>query len=118
VSSRNLVRKQNEKGFCLTPQPEELHAADPQGYMVALALVKVTAELTIIGKARCRSFMVPAIPSVGPYELSTDLAVVDAAEKLIQYLHGQHQPATREEVQIWRRRIALWRSTINWFDYF
>jgi hypothetical protein len=79
---RAFLVHEYEQGHCLTPFPEELEAVDPNGYTTVLALVKVTDTLTIIGNAHCCAFMLPSIPSVGPYELALELAVVDAAEKL------------------------------------
>ncbi len=116
AASRAFIHQQYQKGACITPVPEELHVIDPGKGMMMLAFIHITDEFTIIGQARCRSFMFPAIPSVGAHTLSQELAVVDAAEKFKRYLRGHYQPATREEVQAWRAREASWKDIIQFFD--
>ncbi len=106
ITARAFLSQQHKKGACLASIPEELSVLEPDKGVLMLALVPVTDELTIIGRARCRSFQFPTIPSVSPRILSKELAVVDAAEKLKKYLNGFHQPATHAEVQAWRERQA------------
>jgi hypothetical protein len=108
LPSRIFIQTSYKQKRILHPVPKELSAIDDQGYATALALVKVTDDLTILGHARCRFFMVPSIPSIGPHSLVQELAVVDAAEKLQRYLEGKYQPSTQEEAHIWRDQFMRW----------
>jgi hypothetical protein len=56
-------------------------AIDAQSYFTVVALIGVTLDETVLGKARCRFFMSLTIPAIGPYEL----AVVDTTDKLAEY---------------------------------
>jgi hypothetical protein len=110
ISSRAFIERSYQQQRCLTPFPEELFAVDTQGYANGLAIVNITAHLTILGSARCRFFMVPPIPSIGQYEVVGELAMVDAAEKLKRYQEGVYQPAAQDDVRWWRDRFARWNA--------
>ena len=94
-----------EKKVCLSPT-EVLSAEDPQGYIVSLAFVKLPNDRTVIGRGRCRRFN---FPPIGPWQLSEELATMDAAEKLKLYRRGNIHPSTPEAVAAWRERINTWK---------
>lgn len=108
--SRIFIQKVYKKNRILTPTPEVATAIDDQGYATAMACIKITDDLTVLGYARCLFFMVPPIPSIGPHSLSKELAVVDAAEKLKKYLEGKYQPLKEEEIHVWQKRFIKWGS--------
>ncbi len=85
----------------------DFETVDPNSY----TLINVTPDLTIVGRARCRFFMVPSIPSIGQHVVVEELAVVDAAEKLKLYLQGKYRPTTQDEIQLWRNRFAQWNAS-------
>jgi len=110
-----FLRRQYEQGICLAPNPEELNIIEPGQKMLTLALIPLSEERAVIGKARCQCFQFPRILSVSPRILAQDLALVDAVEKLKKYLNGQYEPATQGEVQAWRARQASWKETMQFF---
>jgi hypothetical protein len=106
LPSRALLRRLHDRGVCQYP-PEILHGRDPQGYWHAYALVGVDDGRTVIGMSRCRPFR---FPPVTPYELSAELAVLNAAENVELYRRGQYEPATPDEVASLQNRLARWKS--------
>lgn len=116
AAARAFLHQQYEKGRCLAPLPEELPVIEPENNMLILALIPLTEERTIIGKARCQCFQFPTIPSVSPRILAQELSVVDAVEKLKSYLTGRYKPATPREVQAWRERQASWKEVTQFLS--
>jgi Protein of unknown function (DUF2726) len=90
--------------------PKIATAIDDLGYARAIASVKITEDLTVLGHARCLFFMTHPIPSIDPHSLSEELAIVDAAEKLKSYLKGEYQPLKDKEVREWHDRFYKWGS--------
>jgi len=104
--ARALMDRFSRVGICHYP-PEMLRATDPKGYRVAVALLSLSEGGVVVGTGRLRPFdFVPGEAS----ELSEELAVFDAGEKLKRYLQGKHRPATVDEVNAWRASIAKWRE--------
>lgn len=116
AAARAFVHQQYELGKCLAPVPEELSVLEGENSMLVLALISLTEERTIIGKARCLCFQFPTIPSVSPRILAQELSVVDAVEKLKSYVTGRYEPATAREVQAWRERQASWKEVTQFLS--
>jgi hypothetical protein len=88
ISYRAFIMNSYEKGICLRPIPEQVTGTDIQGYELALAVLPVTHDRAVVGRARIRSFM---FSPVSPRELAEELSVVDVARKLELYSKGEHR---------------------------
>lgn len=110
AASRIFIQRVSEEKRVLDPAPKVATAISNQGYTRAIACVRVTEEITVLGHARCLFFMTCSIPSVGAHSLAEELAIVDAAEKLKRYWRGDYQPVNNEEMQGWRDRFYQWGS--------
>jgi Protein of unknown function (DUF2726) len=110
AASRIFIQRLFEEKRILDPAPTVATAIDDQGYARAIAWVRVTEELTVLGHARCLFFMTRLIPSVGAHSLAEELAIVDAAEKLKRYCRGDYQPVNNEEMHEWHDRFYQWGS--------
>ncbi len=108
ASFRIFIQRLFKGKRILDPAPKVATAIDDQGYARAIAWVRVTEELTVLGNARCLFFMTRPIPSVGAHSLAEELAIVDAAEKLKRYCRGDYQPVNNEEMQEWHDRFYQW----------
>jgi hypothetical protein len=107
IPSRAYIQRAYDTGACRRLSPEELHGTDPSGYSIAVAILPVSDDRYIIGHARVRSFR---FPPVGPFELAGELAVVDAATRLMRYREGVEEADSEADVGAWRKRLEAWRE--------
>lgn len=79
----------------LDPVATELWAEEANGYYVGRALIRVP-EGAIVGQSRCRSYRFPPVP---PSELASELAVLDATNRLEAHLAGRRCTVSDETVE-------------------
>ena len=73
----------------------------------AIALVRVDEKSVIMGKARCRSYDFPAMPT---WQLCDELAVVDLGENVQSFSRGEYQPISMEQAKIEMQRYEHLRQ--------
>jgi hypothetical protein len=110
LPSRARLHAAWRSGACTRPVPEVLEAISPQGYAVAVAILEVPQEKTILGLAQCRAV---AFPPISANELAHELAVVDAEAKLRQYHRARYDPPSAADIESWRKRIDNWKMASN-----
>lgn len=107
IPSRAYIQRVYHTGACRRPRPDEQLGTDPSGYSVAVAILPVGDDRYIIGHARVRTFK---FPPVAPSELAAELAVVDAANRLLRFREGKDEANSSADVEMWRRRLETWQD--------
>jgi hypothetical protein len=106
LRSRDLLKRYCNEDVCEYP-PERLWAQDQEGYMVAVTILSLCDDGAIVGAGRCRSFLFGGVSS---FDVCQELALIDVAERLEQYLHGHILCSPPAEVNVWRERILEWNK--------
>jgi hypothetical protein len=110
VNYRQFIIKAHERGICRCDVPEYLTAHHPEGYYLGVVIVTLADGRVILGEGRAQPFYFPAMT---PTELCSDLAVLDAGERLRKYIKGEHKSSAPEEADHWRRRMAEWSKRLH-----
>jgi len=91
--ARRLMIDSYAKGVCKHEIPEIYTLVPEDGYIESIALLPITDDTVLVGKARCRIFhFSPVVPS----EACEDLAVFDLGEKLKNYRQGKYKAQTTD----------------------
>jgi len=115
ASARAYIRKLWNEKRIQDYTPKTATAIDDQGYLRAIATVKIQENLTVLGHFRLRFFMIHPFHFLDDINwLIEDFAAINAAEKLKSYFKGKYQPLKDEEVQSWHNRFSEWRSLEHW----
>ena len=105
LPSRARLQRWYEQGHLQDYAPHIDQFADTDGNVTSLATITAVQGGIILGRARCRFFAVPFIPSISPRILSEELAVVDTADKMARHLHGDSQTMAHEAVEKARKHL-------------
>lgn len=111
---RTYIHGQYQRGTCMYPSPQIAIAKDPQGYDVALALIRLNPPKNrpldirvVAGRARIRPFNFPPIYG---RELIEELAVVDAANNLRRCLQGRYTALSVSEAVQLQSGMSDWEE--------